>query len=447
MASGIKLTKHAGKAKQSGEDMERSKQTQANQFLGDVYDALLALDVNAALNFIKKPYSIKFCNTYNTKYGLHALLVLLAANTHNWSDILNEMSDRELQNLKECVSAVKHERQPKADLTKRCLLKNMFDMSDGQDLNLSQIITKMQTLPFNKKIRAKTMFIIMTVAESWDVVTKELNDLSGAIDTFKRAPRQVEPVVAKPEKSITAQHFETWTTEELRQKMGYKNLKVLQSIKSQVLNQHPERRGEIKSWFSKNGKFFIAKYFKDFQSLCQANGKSGTKKSAATGKLSSANATALKTATTVPVETPVIEDEVPIATPRLKPNINFDKKSDKIAVSNSAHKDMVAIAGIETFLKNFLQLCENRKQKSQEFERIMESVKSEQDLDKQKDLLDQAIEINMELSRTKKDFESKSAVADSANQLLQERQDALKKLDDANAKLVDIWAQIQQNIK
>ncbi len=445
MASGIKLAKHAGKAKQSGEDIERSKQTQANQFLGDVYDALLALDVNAALNFIKKPYSIKFCNTYNTKYGLHALLVLLAANTHNWSDILNEMSDRELQNLKECVSAVKHERQPKADLTKRYLLKNIFDMSDGQDLNLSQIITKMQTLPFNKKIRAKTMFIIMTVAESWDVVTKELNDLSGAIDTFKRAPRQVEPVVAKPEKSITVQHVETWTTEELRQKMGYKNLKVLQSIKSQVLAQNPERRGEIKSWFSKNGKFFIAKYFKDFQSLCQANGKSGVKKTVA--KAASDKENAPTTTVAVPVEINVIEDEVPIATPRLKPNTNFDKKSDKIAVSNSAHKDMVAIAGIETFLKNFLQLCENRKQKSQEFERIMESVKSEQDLDKQKDLLDQAIEINMELSRTKKDFESKSAVADSANQLLQERQDALKKLDDANAKLVDIWAQIQQNTK
>jgi hypothetical protein len=440
------LTKHAGKAKQSGEDMRRSKQTQANLFLGGVYDALLSLDVNAALNFIKKPYSIKFCNTYNTKYGLHALLVLLAANTHNWSDILNEMSDLELKNLKECVSDVQYERQPKADLTKRYLLKNIFDMADDQDLNLSQIIAKMNTLPFNKKIRAKTMFIVMTVAESWDVVTKELNDLSGAIDTFKRAPRQVEPVVAKPEKSITAQHFETWTTEELRQKMGYKNLKVLQSIKSQVLNQHPERRGEIKSWFSKNGKFFIAKYFKDFQSLCQANGKSGTKKSAATGKLSSANATALKTATTVLVETPVIEDEVPIATPRLKPNTNFDKKSET-QPENKATFDQVAIVGIQTFVQGFLELCENRNKKAAEYTATMDAANSETDLIKRGALLERAIEINRDLSVLGAKFETDSVIYDKISQPLQDRENAIKQLDAANSTLSNIWQEIKQNIK
>ena len=443
MASGIKLAKHAGKTKQNDIDLKRSKQTIANQFLSDVYDALLALNVNTALNFIKKPYNIEFCNTYNTKYGLHALLVLLAANTHNWSDVFNEMTDRELQNLKKCISAVKHESQPKAELAKSYLLKNMFNMSDNQDLNLSQIINKIQSLPFNKKIRAKTLFIVMTVADSWDVVTDELNKLSVQIDGFKRAPRQIEPVVEIVEKpTVTTYRLKTMSTEELSQKLGYKNLSVLHAMKNKVLNRNSDRRAEIKSWFSTDGKFFIAKHFDEFKSLCAPSRQPGA--------IKKTRGRAAKKMTDVAITNPtpvvdIVEPEVPVQMPRLKPNTDFDKKS--VANNTTPVFDQVAVTGIQTFLKSFLQLCESRKKMSQRFENIMESVKSEQDLDKQKEFLDQAIEINMELAKTKEDFESKSVIADNARKLLQDRENAMKQLDAVNADLANIWQEIQQNVK
>jgi len=78
--------------------------------------------------------------------------------------------------------------------------------------------------------------------------------------------------------AVAIENNKLWTTEQLAHKLGLKNKGGFFGKRTRLLNQHPEYRALLQSWFVKNNEYFQSEHFEELKQLFAANASPAPKK-------------------------------------------------------------------------------------------------------------------------------------------------------------------------
>lgn len=84
---------------------------------------------------------------------------------------------------------------------------------------------------------------------------------------------------------VAIENDSLWTTEQLAHKLGLKNKGGFFGKRTRLLNQHPEYRDLIQSWFVKNNEYFKSEHFEELKQLFANNNAPAPKKAKQTSDM------------------------------------------------------------------------------------------------------------------------------------------------------------------
>lgn len=193
-------------------------------------------------------------------YALHNILLILSDKKP--SDILAQMSDKNISEFKRAISIAKDRGQPDYDKTQKGLNACVSAKSGDHMPHNATMINAMQ-MQVDLKIW-------------WDCVVPEFNKWSDAIDNhqaIKLAEKTVEAEEVKPQ-VVEVEDKETCTLAELASKLGYKNEASFSSVKSRLIKKYPELKEKIENWIVHDKKLnrnvFLVAHFDEFQELLKS---------------------------------------------------------------------------------------------------------------------------------------------------------------------------------
>lgn len=354
-----------------------------------MFNALLKLDSQTALNLIKKPNLIigLIDGTHNFKclYALHAIVITLISS--NCADILNDMSDENIATLKKCISIAKK-----------------YDQQDVKTLNdqIAQRKKKTKGLSAEEQLENRHMIQALCIAAKvndglfWADSIKELNKWSTAIDNFVRTPRpQKKPEIQTPKQKSS----EYWTIKQLAQQLGgEKEYNIRNHITPYLKGK---KTGPISDWFvSKDGKIvFKSEHLSEYKAaLDERKGK-----------------------TTQPTQKPI----------QLKNMLDV--------------KAFIAL--VKALQKQEEQMFQKLKSAKEAVEHLRDKIANETNDNELTKLLDSAVARNKEYMEIKKEYYSLSQRHQQAVQLHQEYMAAEQKFKDTQSAVKSFMITEQINTK
>ena len=398
-------------------------------FIDSVHDCVSqSLDAHTARVLLtKKTYDIFNLVQDNEKhelkcfYALHAILLALVSEDRD--EILNEMSDANIDTLKKCIVIAQKRIRPNVKIA-----ENKRDMRSAE---IAMGITP-NSMVCNGMI--KTAQIALNVNVFWDEAVAELQKWSDAIKNYKRPQSEdsvekidrifeIQPddnseVSEAKENTEPKKEVELWTTDMLVEKLGCKTKAAFQTKKSEIIKNNADRADEIRGWFIvrwRRPALFKAEFFGELQ------------------KLWTKGATKQKTVRNTKKNTSVA-----------KPVVNKEEKQ-KTAKQPKTLSDVKAL---EAYIVALCELCDNADKavKSSEtvYENAMKEAATAKPADRRK-LLEHALNANDKIAEAQSTFDEFKQRLDTAKKLLQDKKHAEETLHNINAEITKMLREFKQN--
>jgi len=232
----------------------------------ETLDALLRSDPIKAREIIKNPRGIASLMQLHSGpvciYVMHAVVSALVS--ENCSDILNEMSNEDIEILNKCISDAKKMKRPEDPI----IVSTIRERQERRETGKIKLSTNGETrnmTPYEhweNGVMLKSMAIYQKVNTEtfWQNAIGQLKRWSDAIETFEREPQQIAT-----ELTTDAESDELWTMDQLAEFLGIP--------KAQVIHKNifvPTDKKEL--WFSGNtrSRRFISKYKYEYKTWSDA---------------------------------------------------------------------------------------------------------------------------------------------------------------------------------
>lgn len=353
----------------------------------NIYEALLKFDTEAAIDFIKQPDLINPSYAETTSYILHAILLLLPG--QDWTKTLNQMTDSQITSLKKTLkNTIWPTKAPDVEAIENNL-RHILGYQQNENLNHLRVLKDIDHLQDEDALHAKTCFVEMRVAEFWDDTTKEMQNLSEALDSFERESAEKEPVVNCCDKTQ-----ELWDSKQLAEKLGYHSVNSLFTMKSLALKNCPELKDEVKSWFTSNGRLFLSEYFEKLKKL-----------------LSYAN---------------------------LK---NVEKSPANEDTNQTPKFDLLDMKAFSAYLEGLQKIIDERDKKMEHCDELIAKATEAKNFSQRKQFLEQAASVNSFLEKSQQQFQYVENALKNGKQLLRKQKEALKMLKSINAEITEFMNQ------
>ena len=252
--SATKLVKHQEKASQSKVEKQEQERVQANAKNAALVQRLAKAfedkDSKTAMDILKQPSLLKSI-MYPTKlhdivclYALH--VIMLTIKDANYQDILQQMSDADIKNLRKILATAQARPRPDGDMTVKYLysLENEINQGNGN------IVAEAKEV---------SVGLYLSVYDKWDEAIAELTKLSGALDGFVR----------------TTPAKQKWVSmKELAELLGFKEIGAFYNLKRKLSRKHPN----IDDWFENygnQGKLFNMEHFEELKKWADEKQKKG----------------------------------------------------------------------------------------------------------------------------------------------------------------------------
>ena len=471
------------------------------EFFDAVYNALLNLDTKAAPELLKKPGLISASYADINAYTLHAVLLLISSEKHNWKEILNDMNDGTIFVLRSFLhNFILPEKITNVEKHLNDLTTKDLGYVKGTELTYTQIEKGIADLDGEDALKAKSKFVSIIVAQNWDDIMAEMKEMSDALNTFQRQPKEK---VVDTDKTKDVEIFKDnddslkWTTDELVKKLGYSSKASLFSIKSMRLKGNPKLSDEVESWFFNNGRFFYAKYFEKLKEFLHTSERAEIKPTEQTtnteNELIWSVEELAKKLNHYDEKTKaqpffVKKSYILKKHPELKEEIkswftadgskfyvrHFDELQKLVAkhtkikktdsVKNAAPEkpetkvvmpkektnqdksfDLVDIKALETYLDSLQKIIDHTNQTKEKCDNLLKEAMAETDVKKRKDLLEKAIYENDMVETSQEQLESIEAKLNQGKQLLKTRNEVFKKLQSVNAEIKEFMGSNKQH--
>ena len=402
------------------------------EHLHQTVEALVTVNPTIARELIKNPAPILPLveNSGYTAclYALHALMVPLMG--VNYTDILNEMSDTNIEILKKCISVARNHEQPEAESLNAEIARRTKEQETGK-VKIDKDTTRPLT-PEERKTNARMLTSFKVTAQFtdnsvWPEVCAELQKWSDAIDGFVRvkkvnvtAPKKSEPKQDKEPKDTDGETL--WTINQLVDELNRAGLvadnKKVYNHRANILTNDPNSQAakDISAWFTQVGRtlLFKARFFEEYKKLFAQIGRRGQHKN---------------TAKPAPVET------------------NAQPKDAKQVT-------LLDIKGQDALLTFIIKVCEQATKDlevaTQKRQSIKQQIVEETDDEKLDSLTDKLKEINAQVMQHKStvaEFSKAKILADKKKKALEAKTVAEQALRDAEAEYNNVISTIDDFIK
>lgn len=394
-------------------------------FIDSVHDCVSqSLDTKMARELlVTKTYDIFNLAQDNEKhelkcfYALHAILLALVSEERN--DILNEMSDTNIDILKKCIVIAQKRIRPNTKI-----VENKRDMRSAEiAMGIAQ-----NSMVYNGMI--KTAQIALNVNAFWDEAVTELQKWSDAVNNYQRphlenSAEKIDCMFEKQpddnsevkENTESKEEVELWTTDVLVEKLGCKSRAAFYTKKSEIIKNNADRADEINGWFIvrwHRPALFKAKFFDELQKLWVKGAKQKTVKK--------------------------VKEKVPAT----KPVVNKEEKQKPI----KQPKTLSDVKALEAYIVALQELCDNAgkavKSSEDAYADAMQKATNAKPADR-RELLERALNANDKIAEAQATFDEFKQRLDVANKLLQEKKHAEEKLRSVNAEIKKMLQEFKQN--
>lgn len=370
-----------------------------------ICEALLKLDTSKAVELIKKPAIVEglinHTNHIPCLFAMHAIALALIG--QDYSDILNNMTDKDIATLKKCIVMAKQIPQQDSDL-----LNKHIEMRKNKEATLpTTIYSENRTMIMSLKIASK-------ICENafWNDCVDELNKWTVAIDGFVRKPKEtikpaVEIVAPVTKEVATKKEPEYWPIKVLAEKLG--------DVKPSAIIYHVKNaKPRIKKLFKVDNDrwFFNSECFETYKKAFERR----------------------RTRTT---------NSVPAANTKPK-----TKKQKSTKIEPKQNKTLLDLKTLSAYIEKLVEMIKTAEQRlnsaKTESETLRNSLSQEQNEERINELLDLAKTANKNVVDAKQELQELTNKRDTAIQLHKTQQEAEQKLAEINKQITEFMTSTNQ---
>lgn len=367
--------------------------------IDNIKNAYDSMDIHKAIELIQKPQQIEPLLNLDPKQeekkkikvrcsiAMHAIVIPLF-NT-SCQDVLNQMTDKEIAELKKCISIAKKHQNPNLASINRVLEERRSpEQPNYTDTETNEIMTT--SLELQSKIIHNN---------DWNSATKELDRWSDAIDTFVRGQQKPKIEILKDNGFITIK--------ELARRLNISEL----VIRKYIEKRRAKNDIQITKMFEMSNRniLFNENFFAEFKTTYETrNTKRGRPKQK---------------------NTPVVNKPKPVT----KTESLEKQEKQPIIKQAKQKKTLLDIKALSAYINKLVEMLkvatqelDTAKAKSQE---LRNTLASEQDEKNVTNLLSQVIHANTEVQKKKENLNAITEKYNAAQKLLQEYNEAEKRFN------------------